>query len=185
VTDQVPVKPLPRTGQETGIDLGIESFATLANGKATETPRSFHVAEMNRKRAQRRVARRHKGSTRRRKAVKLLAKAQQTVRRARADFPHKEARPRIAAYDVIDHESLQVANLLQNHQLAKAIADVGWGTFLRILTCKAADAGKPVVAVSPAVTAQACSGCCGVGHERLVCPLACMLGRWDAPASGP
>jgi putative transposase len=156
--DQVPVKPLPRTGQETGIDLGIESFATLANGKATENPRIFHVAEMNLKRAQRRVARRHKGSTRRRKAVKLLAKAHQTVRRARQDFHQKEARTLIAAYDVIYHEALQVANLLKNHHLAKAIADVGWGTFLRILTFKAAEAGKQVVAVNPAFTSQTCSG---------------------------
>ena len=29
----VPVKPLPLTGQETGIDLGLESFATLVDGR--------------------------------------------------------------------------------------------------------------------------------------------------------
>jgi transposase len=29
----VPVQPLPSTGQETGIDMGLESFATLANGQ--------------------------------------------------------------------------------------------------------------------------------------------------------
>jgi putative transposase len=28
----VPLQPLPATGQETGIDLGIEAFATLSNG---------------------------------------------------------------------------------------------------------------------------------------------------------
>ena len=30
----VPMQPLPPTGQETGIDLGLESFATLADGDA-------------------------------------------------------------------------------------------------------------------------------------------------------
>ena len=34
----VPVQPLPSTGQETGIDLGLESFATLADGSAIFTP---------------------------------------------------------------------------------------------------------------------------------------------------
>jgi putative transposase len=156
---EVPIKPLPLTGQETGIDLGLESFATLANGKAIENPRIFHVAEMRIKRAQRRVDRRQKGSKRRRKAVTLLAKAHQKVRRTRQDFHHKEARKLVPAYDTIYHEDLQVANLLKNHTLAKAIADVGWGAFLSILTFKAAEAGKQVVAVHPAFTSQACSGC--------------------------
>ncbi len=34
----VPVHPLPATGQETGIDLGLESFATLADGQRIFTP---------------------------------------------------------------------------------------------------------------------------------------------------
>jgi putative transposase len=155
----VPIQPLPAAGLETGIDLGLESFATLADGKAIENPRIFHVAEMSIKRAQRRVDRRHKGSTRRRKALELLAKAHQSVRRARQDFHHKEARQLVEAYDTIYHEDLQVTNLLKNHHLAKAIADVGWSGFLSILAFKAVEAGKQVVAVNPAFTSQACSGC--------------------------
>ncbi len=158
----VPIKPLPCTGEETGIDLGLESFATLANGKPMENPRIFHVAQMNLKRAQRRVSRRQKGSTRRRKAVTLLAKAHAKVRRARQHFHHKAALALVRQYDTIYHESLQVTNLLKNHHLAKAIADVGWGTFLRILSFKAAEAGKAVVAVNPAFTSQVCSGCGGL-----------------------
>jgi len=57
------------------------------------------------------------------------------------------------------HESLQVANLLKNHYLAKAIADAGWSAFLSILSFKAAEAGKQAVAVHPAFTSQVCSGC--------------------------
>ncbi len=58
----VPTQPLSLTGQETGIDLGLESFATLADGSQIANPRIFRVAEMNLKRAQRRVSRRKKGS---------------------------------------------------------------------------------------------------------------------------
>ncbi len=97
----MPVKPLPRTGQETGIDLGVESFATLADGSQIANPRIFRVAELHLKRAQRRVSRRKKGSHRRKKAVKLLARAHQKVRRTRQDVHHKTALALVRAYDTI------------------------------------------------------------------------------------
>ena len=122
---EVPTKPLPLTGQETGIDLGLESFATLADGSQIASPRLFRVAELNLKRAQRRVARRKKGSHRRRKAVKLLARVHQKVRRARVDFHHEAALALVRQYDTIYHEDLQPANMVKNHHLAKRISDAG------------------------------------------------------------
>src|SRR5215469_15282176 len=38
---EVPIQPLPPTGQQTGIDLGLESFATLADGSQIANPRIF------------------------------------------------------------------------------------------------------------------------------------------------
>jgi putative transposase len=155
----VPLRPLPPTSQQTGIDLGLAYFATLSDGSQIANPRIFRVAELNLKRAQRRVARRTRGSNSRKKAVILLAKAHQKVRRARADFHHKTALALVRQYDTIYHEDLQTANMLKNHHLAKSISDAGWSTFLSILSFKAAEAGKTVVAVPPAYTSQACSGC--------------------------
>jgi putative transposase len=156
---EVPAQPLALTGQETGIDVGLESFATLADGTMIHNPRCYRRAERRLKTAQRRIARRKKGSNRRRKAVKLLAKAHQKVKRQRRDFHHKAALALVQQYDTIYHEDLQVANMLKNHHLAKSIQDAGWATFLSILAFKAACAGKWVVAVNPAYTSQACSGC--------------------------
>jgi putative transposase len=164
---EVPVRTLPETGQETGIDLGLESFATLADGSTVPNPRIFHLAEMNLKRAQRRAARRKTGSHRRRKAVKLLARAHQKVRRARADFHHKTALALVRQFDVIYHEDLQAANMIRNHHLAKSIADAGWAAFLAILSFKAACAGRRVIAVPPAYTSQMCSGCDAVVEKGL------------------
>jgi len=155
----VPVQPLPSTGQETGIDLGIEAFATLSNGTRIFHPGWYRQAERTLKSAQRRVSRRKKGSNRRRKAVTLLGKAHQTVRRQGHDFHHKTARALVQANDMIYHEALQPANMVRNHHLAKSITDAGWGAFLIILTHKAAWAGRRIVAVNPAYTSQTCSGC--------------------------
>jgi putative transposase len=83
-----PVQPLlPTTGQEAGIDLGIEAFATISQGTRIFSPGWYRKADRALKTAQRRVSRRKKGSHRRRKAITLLAKAHQTVKRQRHDFP--------------------------------------------------------------------------------------------------
>jgi putative transposase len=184
---EVPTPPLPTTGQETGIDRGLESFATRSDGSRILTPRRYRKAEASLAKRQRRVARRKKGSARRKKgsarrkkgsarrkkgsarrkkgsarrkkAVVVLAKAHQTVRRQRQDFHHKTALSLVRASDTISHEDVRVANLVRNHHLAKSIADAGWSAFLAILTFKAASAGKRVQAVDPAYTSQACSGC--------------------------
>ncbi|HEY7022204.1 MAG TPA: transposase [Ktedonobacterales bacterium] len=155
----VPTQPLPSTGQEAGIDLGIEAFATLSDGTRIFHPGWYRKAEQALKTAQRRVSRRKRGSNRRRKAVRLLAKAHQRVRRQRTDFHHKTARALVREYDTIYHEDLQVRNMLRNHHLAKSISDAGWAAFLTILANKAACAGRQVVAVNPAFTSQICSGC--------------------------
>jgi putative transposase len=155
----VPVRPLLLTGQETGIDLGLEAFATLSDGTRIFSPGWYRKAERALRTAQRRVSRRKRRSHRRRKAVTLLAKAHQKVRRQRADFHHKTALALVRANDTIYHEDLQTANLLKNHHLAKSISDAGWSAFLSILAFKAACAGKWAVAVPPAYTSQMCSGC--------------------------
>jgi putative transposase len=163
----VPTQPLPLTGQETGIDRGLESFATLADGSQIANPRIFRVWEMPLKRAQHRVSRRVKGSHRRRQAVHLLARVHQQVGRARQDFHHKTALALVRRYDTISHEDLQTANMVKNHQLAKSISDAGWSAFLAILAAKAAYAGKRVAAVPPTFTSQASSGCGVVVQKAL------------------
>jgi len=142
-----------------GIDLGIESFATLSTGEHVANPKQYRRAERSLKKAQRRVSRRQKGSHRRHKAKVLLAKTHLTVKRARLDFCHKLAADLVERFDVLHVEALNIRGMLKNHSLAKSISDAGWGLFLSVLRAKAASAGRTVVEVSPAGTSQTCSGC--------------------------
>src|SRR5262249_29093451 len=86
---EVPIVPLPSTGRETGIDVGLKVFLITADGEPIENPRHYRTAERALRRALRRVARRTQGSRRRRKAVQLLKRTHQTVQRQRRDFHHK------------------------------------------------------------------------------------------------
>jgi putative transposase len=175
---EVPTVPLPLTGQETGIDVGLKVFLVTADGQLVENPRHYRKAERALKKAQQRVSRRTKGSHRRRKAVRVLAKQHQHVRRQRQDFHHKTALALVRAYDTVYVEAIRPANLSRRpapkqdehgryeHNgasrkagLNKSIQDAGWRQFLSILACKAACAGKRVKAVNPAYTSQDCSGC--------------------------
>jgi putative transposase len=156
---EVPTQPLPLTGQQTSIDLGLEAFATLSDGTRIFSPGWYRKAERALKTARRRVSRRKKGSTRRRKAVTLLTKAHQQVRRQRRDFHHKVTLYLVQTNDTIYHEDVQTANMAKNHHLATSIAEAGWAAFLTILSDTAACAGRSVVAAPPASTSQTCSGC--------------------------
>ena len=183
---EVPIAPLPLTGKETGIDVGLKVFLVTAGGSSIENPRHHRTAETGLKKAQRCVSRRKKGSKRWWKAVHQCAKKHQKVKRQRRDFHHKTALTLVREYDVIYLEDLQVRNLSRRPKakpdgnggyvhngasrrasLNKSIQDAGWSAFRRILTCKAEWAGKRVEAIPPAFTTQDCSGCGERVHKSL------------------
>jgi putative transposase len=148
----VPIAPLPATGQETGIDVGLKVFLITADGEVVANPRHYHTAERRLARAQRRVSRRKKGGKRPRKAVRLLARTQQQVQRQRRDFQHKTALALVRTYDTIYLEDVRVRNLVRNPHLAKSISDAGWAACRTILEAKAAC----VVQRAPGVRCSRC-----------------------------
>src|SRR5262249_49983959 len=156
---EVPVAPLPLTGKETGIDVGLKVFLITAESDVVENPRHYRRAQKRLKKAQQRLSRKKKGSNRRNKARKLLAKHHQKVRRQRRDFHYKTALMLVRQYDTIVLEDLRVANLVRNHHLAQSISDAGWYQFRTTLAYKAVCAGKRVVLVAPHYTSQECSAC--------------------------
>jgi putative transposase len=168
-------QPLPQTGKVTGIDVGLKVFYVTAQNEVCENPRHFRKAEAALRRKQRKLALCEKGSKNREEVKQQVAKQHQQVKRQRADFHHKESLHLIREYDTIYLEDLQVKNMVKNHHLAKSISDAGWAQFRRILACKAAWAGKRVVAVPPHYTSQVCSRCGAYVQKSLsvrthICP---------------
>ncbi len=159
------VAPAPK--ESVGVDVGIESFATLSDDEAAPiaNPQYFRGAEKDLKKAQRRVSRRVKGSKGRKKAVRVLAKKHLKVKRQRRDFHFKEARKLVNQYQSIKVEDLNIQGMVKNHHLAKSISDAGWSQFIMILIFKAEEAGRTVIKVNPAYTSQDCSRC---GHRNSI-----------------
>jgi putative transposase len=139
--------------------VGLQVFRVTAAGAVVENPHHSRRGETKLAKAQRRGSRRTKGRHRRRQSVGSLQRAHQAVKRQRADFHHKTALKLLTTYDTIYREDVRVANLVRNHHLATSLSDAGWAPFRSIREAKAACAGRRVVAVPPASTAQDCSGC--------------------------
>jgi len=156
--DDVPIEEREKTGSVCGVDLGIESFATLDDGTHVENPRLLKSAWRAVLATERKMTRRKRGSNRRRKARALFAKAHRRVASGRRDFHHKVARMVVSKYDRIAVEDLNIAGLACS-VLAKSVRDVGWGQFLAILSSKAEGAGVQVVKVSASGTSQECAAC--------------------------
>jgi putative transposase len=159
ITRDIPLpEPLPATGREVGIDLGLHSFLATSDGEIVANPRPLESARLVVERAQRRVARRTKGSNRRRKARALLARAHSHVCNVRKDFHHKTARSLVERCDWIAVEDLNVKGLARG-MLARPVNDAAWARFVTILAAKAEEAGRDLVRVDPRGTSQFCSAC--------------------------
>ncbi|MFQ5794594.1 MAG: RNA-guided endonuclease InsQ/TnpB family protein [Candidatus Bipolaricaulia bacterium] len=152
-------EPLPKTGKDVGIDVGVESFATLSDGTQIENPQWYHKAERRLAKAQRRVSNRKPESHRCHKAVRLLQRAHEKVQNQRKDFHHKLSWKLVNENDAIYYEDLNIQDMVKNRRLAKSISDAGWGQFLRFICYKAEEAGRDAVAVPPQWTSQKCSSC--------------------------
>jgi putative transposase len=156
---EVEPQPLPTTGRDIGIDVGIASLITSSEGEKVAHPHWYRAGQRKLRVLQRRVARRKKGGSNRRKAVVQLQRQHARIANQRKDYLHKLTHGLIQRYDRIALEDLRIMNMVRNPHLAKSILDAAWGYLLLILLSKAASAGREVCLVDPRYTSQNCSGC--------------------------
>lgn len=158
-----------------GIDVGLKTFATLSNGERVAHPRFVRKSAEELAAAQRVVSRRKKGSARRAKAKRVVARVYERVANRRRNFVRQTAASLSKRYDGFAVEGLKIQEmgesseltLAQNCGMRRGIMDSAWRMFFDALAAKAEEAGQPFVRVNPKGTTQRCSGCGSVVRKGL------------------
>jgi len=152
----------PQNNNAIGIDLGIEKFATMADGSFIPNPRWRKQEGSNLAKAQRKMSKFTKGSDEWLKVLKVLKVVHRIYERTsnkRKDFVHKVSRNLVDNYSIVVFENLNIKDMVQNNHLAKSIIDAAWRMLIDNTKSKAEWAGSKVVLVNPAYTSQMCSRC--------------------------
>ncbi|MFE7213189.1 RNA-guided endonuclease InsQ/TnpB family protein [Streptomyces sp. NPDC057611] len=150
---------LPETGTDTGIDLGLNHFAVLADGRKVDSPKFLRRAEKKLKRMQKALSRKVKGSNNRDKARRKVARQHARVADRRRDWQHKLSTRIIRDNQAVFVETLS-AKSLGRTRLAKSVHDAGWAQFVGMLEYKAAKHGRTFGKVDRSFpSSQVCSAC--------------------------
>jgi putative transposase len=142
-----------------GVDMGLHDLAVTSDGAHHDNPRWLHQSEKRLKKLQRRLSKKKKGSRNRKRARVKLQRAHDQIANQRKDFLHRLSYGLVQAYDLICIEDLSVQGMMNNHQLAKSIANASWHRLANYLDYKCVKYGKRLVRVSPENTTQDCSEC--------------------------
>ncbi|MBD2431790.1 MULTISPECIES: RNA-guided endonuclease InsQ/TnpB family protein [Fischerella] len=150
-------------GKVVGIDLGVKDFAITYDGeKVSKYPNPRHLPKYEKKLAvkQRIATRKKKGSNRRKKAMKIVARVYEQVSNVRQDYLHKLSRKIVDNNQVVVVENLNVKGMVRNHKLIYAISDTGWGTFVNFLSYKLERSGGKLIEINRWFpSSKLCSNC--------------------------
>jgi putative transposase len=150
-----------------GVDLGVRHLATLSTGEMVAGPKPLRKLAQAVQRCSQRLSRTVQGSTNRRKAHRLLARLHARIAFQRADTLHKLTTALVQWCGTVVIEDLHVKGMMRNHHLARALSDMGFGMFRRLLTYKAAMTGVTLVVVDRWFPSSKRCSQCGQLHETL------------------
>jgi putative transposase len=133
-----------RKGGVVGVDVGVRHLAVLSTRQVIANPRPLDHARRRLRRLNRQLARRHgprapdgtrrPASTGWRQTRQRLGRMHARVAHIRRDGLHKLTTGLAIDYDTIVVERLNVAGMVRNRRLARAITDVGFAELRRQLT---------------------------------------------------
>ena len=150
-----------------GVDLGVTALATLSDGTPkipTPKPLGRYLEKL--RRLARAVSRKQRGSRNRAKAKTKLARLHGRIANIRSDALHKIT-TYLTRYRTIVIEDLNVAGMLANRRLSRAIADVGFFEFRRQLQYKAVIAGSTVIVADRWFASSKLCSTCSAKNETL------------------
>jgi IS605 OrfB family transposase len=143
-----------------GVDLGVRQLAVLSTGQRTANPRALEASLRRLRRLNRELARRTPGSRRRRRTRRRLARTYARTANLRRDALDKLTTSLATQHGTVVVEQLNVAGMVRNRRLARAISDAGMGELRRQLAYKSTWYGcRLVVADRFYPSSKTCSGC--------------------------
>lgn len=154
-----------------GVDVGLKTFATLSDGTTFENPKYLKQQLKRLRVEQRKLNRRYKKGAEKQsngwnKQRIVVAKLHEKIANQRKDFLQKASTLIIKKYDTICLEDLNVQGMMQNRKLSKAIADVSWYEFNRMLEYKADWNGKNLIYIGRfEPSSKICSNCGNIFKE--------------------
>lgn len=157
----------PKAAAVVGVDLGIKALATLSTGEVFVGAKSYGKYEKKLSRLQWLNRHKVKGSANWKKAQIQIARLHRKIANIRKDTLHKLTSYLAKNHSRIGIEDLNVLGMFANHNLAKAIADMGFYEFRRQLEYKCELYGSDlVVADRWFASSKTCSNC-GTKKETL------------------
>ena len=177
---ECPISPLPPSGTTAGIDAGLTSLVTLSTGEKITSPRHERRDRARLALAQRRLSRTTKGSENRAKARVKVARVHARITDRRRDYLHKLSTRLVRDNQTVVIEDLNVAGMLRNHSLARAISGAAWSDLRGMLEYKCDWYGRDlIVADRWFPSSKTCADC---GHQIGALPLS--IREWVCPACG-
>jgi putative transposase len=167
---------MPAVDSEIGVDLGLTHFAVMSDGTKVTAPKFLRRAARRLKRLQQALARKQKGSNRRKKAIVQVARAHARVADTRRDWQHKLSTSIIRDNQAVYVEDLCVAGLGRT-RLAKSVHDAGWTGFTGMLEYKAARYGRTFARVDRFFPSTRMCSDCGRINDKM----ALNVRTWDCP----
>ena len=157
-------------GVVTGIDLGLKDYVACHDGNnsySVKHPQWLKGHERNLRYQQKQLSRRKKGSNRRNKARKLVARVHERLSNARQDFLHKLSRQITDESQVVVVENLNIKGMVKNRKLSKAIIQSAWGMFLNFLGYKLKHKAGVLVEIDRFFPSSKLCSNCGHKYEKL------------------
>ena len=130
---EVETSLLPITHRVVGVDVGLTHLATLSTGEKIRNPKRYHAHLKYLRQQQRCLARRQKGSRRRERQRRRVARAHAQVRQQRQYALHALTTRLVREFDLIFIEDLNVKAMARGLH-ARAIHDVAFSEARRPAT---------------------------------------------------
>ena len=162
-----PEKKQIKVETSVGIDLGIKDLVITSDGMKFKNHDFFKSEMKNLRVEQRSLSRKKKGSNHYLKQKMVVALLHEHIRNQRQDYLHKISKYLVDNYDTICMEDLNVSGMVKNHNLSRAILDMGWNELKLMIEYKCEWYGKNISMIGRFDPSSKTCNVCGTINKNL------------------